>query len=127
MQNDGTGTKPYTLYKTLDPSLKVGDFVIVPTDSRHKMTVARVEAVDADVDFESPTEVKWIVARINKEENDNILAEEKKWIETLKQSEKRRKREEIKKNMLAMYEDDGIDKLAIAHMQGASDPVKIEG
>lgn len=93
-------------FKSLDQSLKVGDYVIIPTDSRHFMTVGRVEAVDVDVDFESDIQLKWIIDRVNREVHDTVLLEEGKWIEALKVAEKRRKREEIKKSLLDSYTDE---------------------
>lgn len=125
LDTDKLRQQRYT-YKTLDASIKVGDYVIVPTETRHNMTVCRVEEVDVDVDFEDSTEIKWIVDRVNKGDHDNILKEESKWIEALKQSEKRRKREEIKKSMLEMYQDEGIEKLPIANMAAAVDATLIE-
>lgn len=121
------GTKyPRVIFKTLDKTIKPGDFVVVPTETRHGMTVVMVDEVDVDVDFESTTQVKWIVSKVLTDEHQNILGEEGKWIEALKASEKRRKREEIKKNMLEMYEDDGIAKLPIANMSGGSETALIE-
>lgn len=104
------------LFKTLDKDIKVGDFVVVPTDTRHNMTVVEVVEVDADVDFESGVEIKWIMSRVDMEKISNVLAEETKWIEALKASEKRKKREEIKKNMLDMYANEDIAALPIASM-----------
>lgn len=108
------------IYKTLDQSIEEDDLVVVSTDTRHGFTVVKVVDVDVDVDFENDMEIKWIVSKISTQEADEILVEEEKWIDTLKAAEKRRKREEIKKSMLDMYEDDGIDKLAIASMGGAT-------
>lgn len=108
--------QPQPVFKTLDSSISVGDLVVVPTDTRHKMTVVKVVEVDSEVDFESPVLIKWIIARVPVEGHDLILSEENKWIEALKASEKRRKREEIKSSMLAMYADDGIEKIGIANI-----------
>lgn len=113
---DGKGKTPFIMFKTLDKTVAVGDYVVIPTTTRQNMTVVRVEEVDVEVDFESGTEIQWIVDKVNSDDNKNILQEEQKWIEALKASEKRRKREEIKKNMLEMYQDDGIEKLPIASM-----------
>lgn len=125
---DEPGRKqPRTIFKTLDSSINTGDFVVVPTDTRHGMTVVEVVEVDVDVDFESNTPVKWIISKVEIEENNKILKEEEKWIEALKESEKRRKREEIKANMLAMYQDAKIDALPIASMQSNVIDHKAEG
>lgn len=115
-----------TTFKTLDKSIKKGDYVVVPTDTRHNLTVVLVNEVDVEVDFDASKEIKWVVSRFTTEEHNRILSEESKWIETLKASEKRKKREEIKKNMLEMYKDDGIEKLAIANMTDANAPPVIE-
>jgi len=74
--NDKAGgvVKSY-LFKTLDPDLKVGDFVSIPTDTRHLLTVAKVEEVDSEIDFESNLEIKWIVSRVPTKEYESILAE----------------------------------------------------
>ena len=46
------GVKPNTnLCKTLDQSIKCDDMVVVETDTRHGMTVGKVEDVDIEPDF----------------------------------------------------------------------------
>ena len=62
--SDGKGVKPFVLVKTLDKSISVGDHVVVETDTRHRMTVCRVEEVDAEPDFDSDQYIKWIVGTI---------------------------------------------------------------
>ena len=113
---------PY-LFKTLDQSIKNGDYVVVPTTTRHGMTVVQVLEADAEVDFESSVEIKWLIGKVDLTDSTKIAAEEAKCIEALKLSEKNRKRNEIKKNLLATYEDAGLEKLAIANMGGAATPV----
>lgn len=115
--------EPRVIYKTLDKDIKKGDLVVVETHTRHGMTAVLVEEVDVDVDFESDIQVCWVVDKVNTGQLKTIQTEEGKWIDALKASEKRRKREEIKKNMLAMYDDAGIEKLAIASL---TDVVAVE-
>lgn len=110
-----------TIYKTLDKTVSVGDFVVIPTSTRHEKTVVRVEEVDCEVDFESSVVIDWIISVVNTTEIEKIQSEERKWIETLKASEKRAKREEIKRNMLAMHNDDEIISLPIASMGGSAE------
>lgn len=113
-------------FKSLDPKIEKGDLVVIPTDTRHKYTVAKVSEVDVDVDIESNTQLQWIVSRLDTQANDAVLTEEGKWIEQMKAAEKRKKREEIKKNMQEMYADtDGdLESLPIAHID--SDVLLIE-
>lgn len=104
------------LFKTLDPDLKVGDFVSIPTDTRHNITVAKVEEVDAEVDFDSTFEMKWIVSRVPVKEYEGILADEQVWIAEMKKAQNLKKKEDIKKSMLDMYQANGssLETLAIA-------------
>ena len=83
---------------------------------------------DVEVDFESSIDIKWIIGRVPVEEHNEVIKEETKWIDTLKASEKRRKREEIKKNMIDMYndEDTDIESLAIAHMGASKNEATLE-
>jgi hypothetical protein len=117
VNSEGKGLKPYTMFKTLDHSIKVGESVVVPTSTRHKHTVVRVEEVDVDVDFEDNTPVQWITDKVDTSKNEQILAEELKWIDALKLSEKKSKKDEIRKKLLATYEGDvDISRLAITQV-----------
>lgn len=89
------------MYKTLDPDIKVGDYVIVPTTTRHNMTVVRVTDVDVEPDFDSDKEVKFIVGKVDKTEYDVIRIQEDQAIETMKAAEATSKREELKKKLMA--------------------------
>lgn len=104
----GAGTTvPRTyLFKTLDPTIKKGDFVVVPTDSRWNYTVNRVEEVDVDVDFDSDIEVKWVVSKVDVEGNKQTVKEEEKWVLALQESEKRKKREELRQQLIATHGDE---------------------
>ena len=107
-------------FKTLDKTIQPGDLVVAPTDTRHNFTVVKVVAVDVEVDFESSVQLKWLAGKVDLTEYEAVVAKESEWIDVLKQSEKRRKREEIKKNMFDIYEDTEFNKLAIANMTNAT-------
>lgn len=117
--SDNNKVTRYT-FKTLDPSIKKGDLVVIPTSTRHGYTVVLVDDVDVEVDFDSSVELKWIVCKAPVQQYEDILAEEKKWIGAIKASEARKKREDIKKNMLEMYKDSGIEQIGIATMQASN-------
>jgi predicted Mrr-cat superfamily restriction endonuclease len=104
------------IFKTLDPDIKVGDYVSIPTDTRHKITVAKVEEVEAEIDFDSTMEIKWIVSRVPTKEYEDILEDEQTWIAEMKKAQNRKKMEDIKTSMIEMYKADGssLETLAIA-------------
>lgn len=49
---------PMKVFKTVDPSIQVGDLVIAQTNTRHKFTVVKVSEVDFPVDFNDQSE-RW--------------------------------------------------------------------
>ena len=102
-----------TLYKTLDPDIAVDDFVVVPTDTRHKMTVCKVVEVDVDVDFDSAAEIKWILGRVDTADIDEIRRQEEDAITKIKSAEKRSKREELRKKLLDDVGEESLKALPI--------------
>lgn len=118
----GNGVKPFTIFKTFDADIKAGDYVVVPTETRHGMTVCRVEGVDVEIDFDDKTPVNWIVGKISKEAYAQALDKETKLIEYMKKAENRKKREDIKKNVTEMLNDKGeMEKLALMDLSAATD------
>lgn len=100
---DGDRSK---MFKTLDASIKVDDYVVVPTDTRLKLTVCKiVEVDDVEPDFDSSVSVPWVVGKIAMEDHEALLAQEKEALDTIRQAEKRRKRDELKASIFAAQAD----------------------
>lgn len=116
------------IFKTLDPDIVVGDYVTIPTNTRHNMTVARVEDVDVEIDFDDSTQIGWVVSRVPVSEYEGILKDEQQWIAEMKKAQNRKKKEDIKKNMVDMYQADGhsLETLAIAGRKPAATCIAIE-
>lgn len=110
---------PPTTFKTLDETIAVDDYVVVPTDTRHKMTVVKVTEVDVDVDFDSNVQMQWIVGTVDRSGFETTLAEEADAITKIKSAELRKKRTDLRNNLLADYAQD-LKTLPIAHMNGDS-------
>lgn len=96
-----TSKAPRSMFKTMDPAIKVGDFIVVPTNTRHNMTVCKVSDIDVDVDFDSAATVAWVLDRVDLKHSVEIEGLEQQAIKRIQSAEKNRKREEIKKAMLA--------------------------
>lgn len=90
-----------TLFKTLDPNIGIGDYVVVQTDTRHHMTVCKVVETDVEPDFDSSQQVKWIIGVVEKADFDELTNQENEAIARIKSAEKRRKREELRASLLA--------------------------
>ena len=93
------------MFKTLDPAIKVGDLVIVPTKTRHGMTVSKVVEVDVDVDFDSGTQVGWLVCKVEQASYEATLAQEAQAISVITSAEKTKKRNELAAALLVDSRD----------------------
>jgi hypothetical protein len=89
------------MFKTLDPDIKVGDLVVVPTDTRFKFTVFKILEVDVDVDFDSAVPVDWIAGRFDKVAYEQVVAQEQKSIQVIKQADANHKKEELRAKIFA--------------------------
>lgn len=113
---EGKGVRPFHTFKTFDTETDVGDFVVIPTGTRHNMTVARVEEVDLEIEVDSTADLKWLVGRVDTAAHEAVVASEARAIQTIKSAEKRAKQEELKAKLLA----DNPDLQKLAHI-GAGD------
>lgn len=108
-----------TVFKTFDQSIKVDDMVAVQTDTRHGMTVVKVKEVDVDIDFDNSPKIKWAVQRIDTEGFESVLAKEGEIIAAVQTAEKKRKRAELRKSLLADHENE-INRLALVNHKDES-------
>lgn len=90
---------PNVLFKTLDPSLKKDDFVVVPTHTRHGFTVGKVMDIDFRVDFSSATTFGWIAGKVDVEGYKGVLAQEAEVVDRIGKAEENRMRAELRKSM----------------------------
>lgn len=98
------------MFKTMDPTLRVDELVVVPTDTRHLRTVVKITDVDVDVNFEASDQVKWIIGRAADEGHyQHLMAAEADAIQRIKSAEIRKKREDLKATMLKDIEATGLE------------------
>ena len=88
------------LFKTMDPTIKVDDLVMVPSDAKFGFSVNKVVEVDVPVDFESSTQIKWIAGRFDKSAYDAVTSTEANVISTIRSAQERKKREELAEALL---------------------------
>ena len=106
-----------TAFKTLDDTIAVGDYIVVPTDTRHKMTVCKVMETDVDVDFDSVLPVQWVIGKVDRAAHELTLGQENKAIQVIKSAELHKKRDDLRNAMLANHLDT-IKALPIAALNG---------
>lgn len=88
------------VFKTMDPAVQINDFVIVPTDTRHGMTVCKVVATDIEVDLESDKECHWIVGTVDTKPFEHLRQMEEQAIIALKRAEVDKKRDAMRADLL---------------------------
>jgi len=93
-----------TIFKTMDKTIKPDDFVIVPTDTRHKMTVVKVAAIVEDVDLDSSTQMAWIIGKVERHDFEALLEMEREAIETIKAAEIRKKKKAMRDAIFEHHE-----------------------
>ena len=114
---------PANVFKTLDPNVSVGDYILVPTNTRHKMTVCKVKEVDVDIDLEAPGEVQWVIGIIDTTMYQQLLAQEAQAIQKIKSAELRKKRDELSKALFADHIED-LKALPISAINGDDKPAE---
>lgn len=72
------------IFKTLDKAVKLHDYVVIPTGTRHGMTVVKVVEVNVNIDLNSQVQLKWIIARVDRTEHERIVEQEEVAIEAIK-------------------------------------------
>lgn len=111
---------PRTMFKTFDQDIDVDDMIIVPTGTRHKMTVCKVVEVDVDVDFNSSVTVEWVIGTVDTTEYQNVVRREKDALKTIRSAEVRREREKLKEALLADLNGDADRSIAL--LAGSAEP-----
>lgn len=99
--------KTYT-FKTFDHTLKEGDLVVVPTETRVGFTVVQVCAVGVELDPYTTIQMKWIVTKVDKDAYTKMLAIEEEGIKVLKEAERAKARKDM------MDKIEGLDALKAA-------------
>lgn len=90
-----------SMKKTFIPDLKVGEYVLVRTGTRHNATVCRVERVNVNVDYSSTEEVGWIASRVDLDEFDRLEKLEGDALFIIENAERRAVEEEMRAKIQA--------------------------
>lgn len=120
----GAKQTEYT-YKTLDPSIKVDDWVLVPVSTRRGFSAVKVVEIDVDVDFNTSYDYQWVVGVAPMDVYEKTLAQEAEAVKIIKSGELRKKRDEIAASVLYDQEEK-LKALQITDMNGKKEGDKVE-
>lgn len=122
-ENPGSGKNG--TFKTLDPTIKKDDLVIIPTSTRVGFTVVRVKDVDVDIDVKSDAPISWIAGKFDKAAYDSMIASEAEAMGKIRSAELAKQRRELRDEMLGSEAFSEIKTLAIADLSnGKPEPPK---
>ena len=105
------------LFKTMDPSIRVGDMLVVQSTTRLEITTVKVTEVDVDINFDSNVPIKWAVCKVDMEAFNEVLAQENEAIAAVNSAERKRKKEALRASLFADHEDK-IKVLALSSEKG---------
>lgn len=94
-----------SILKTLDPSIKVGDMVVVESGTRHFQTVAKITDIDIDINYDTQRDVKWVIQKIDTDRFAELRKQEEAAIAAVHSAERRRKKEELRNSLFADHQD----------------------
>lgn len=115
------GTVPTQTVKTFDPAIKVGDYVNIVSEARHKISVAKVMEADVTVDFGSNEKVHWVIGVIDPSVHAEIVAQEAELLEAVQEAKLVEEKAKYRKTM--NFENIQMDTLAITSNTLDAEPI----
>ena len=116
----GAGRLPdgAVVMKTMDQDIKINDYVIVPTDTRHGMTVCQVVAIDVEIDFDLTTECHWIVGKVDTAPFEKLRQQEAEAIARLKESKTHARRKTLAAELMDKLDADTLASIPMLSAPG---------
>lgn len=121
---EAADNSPREQFKTLDQTIKPGDFIVVPTGTRHKMTVCKVVEVDLEPDLESSVTMEWVVQKIDRSEFETLIAREEQSIRKARDVEKSHLRREMREKIFQHNSE--LQNVSLADLRPASSDAAVE-
>jgi len=89
-----------TEFKTWDQDIQVDDFIVVPSGTRHDMTVVKVVKVDVEPNLESSHKMDWVVCKIDRAAFEDTTQREATFLNAARKAEKLRKKQQMREDFL---------------------------
>ena len=93
---EDSGRNKETIKKTFMDDLKVGDYVLVETETRWNAAVCKVVAVNVEVDFDDEeTKVGWVFSKVDLTKLDSLREIEKGAVALIREARLREKKQTL--------------------------------
>lgn len=113
-EEGGERDQPIRYVKTMDQAIKKDDIVIVPSNSRWKFTTVKVVDDQVEPDLNSRDEVPWVVGKVDFAEYENFKGLEKQATDMIKDSQRRKAKEELREQMFDQKAKEGLKAIGLA-------------
>ena len=100
-----------TALKTYDETLAVDDYIVVPSATRHEMTVMKIVEVGVEPNLDSNSKIDWVIGKIDRTPYEKLLSQEGDFLSRARKAEKKRKKEQMREDFLAGMEDEDLKML----------------
>lgn len=98
--NHKAGKETPKIWKTLDPTITVDDYVVIPTGTRHNMTCVKVIAVDVQLDIDTTEQIGWIVDRVDHSKLQKLEADEAALISAVHNAERLEREDRLRETLM---------------------------
>lgn len=88
-----------TIFKTTDKDLKVDDLVVISTNTRYNYTVGKVVEVDSEIDFNTTSQIGWVVSRVDIDAYEQLKTNEQAAIKQIRELEIAQKKQQLRSAM----------------------------
>lgn len=93
-------SRKLTVFKTFDPTIKNGDIVVVPTETRVGFTAVRVVEADVTIDLDTKQPMPWIAGSINTGAFEKLKADEAGFLAKMRKVQEGAEREKLRAAMM---------------------------
>lgn len=96
----GLKKAPETMFKTYE-DFQVGDLIVVPSDTRHRMTVVKVTALNVqdEIEFDSSVQVPWVVSKVDVDGYNQNRSRDENARTAIRRAEKIKREDELKERL----------------------------
>lgn len=87
-------------FKTFDADIQIGDLVVVPSTTRHRVTIVKITAVDVRVNYESTQEIRWVIGKVDLAKHDLVISREKEMLDKIDRADEHEREERLREQLL---------------------------
>lgn len=105
-------------FKTFDSSIEIDDYLIVPKDTCHKMTVVKVTKINIHPDIKSDKAMDWVIGKVDRSQFEDTLDRESRFIQKAREGERKREMAQMKADIFGDVPEEELKMLSLSSQDG---------